>query len=594
MRTLLVLAASFGLAFSTSAQKFTNPPAIPDAQDLPAVTAGALDQLEFGTARVADQLVDRQPVTLRPLTVSGGPLLTRAAKTPGAFPLDSRFRVTSAPDGTVRWLEGDLGRLSFTPGKAARPDAVSAGAMDVLVEHRAVLGLDDPADELKPWRVEVDEVGHTHARFEQVYQGLPVWGRDLYVHFDETGAAYALNGTYEATPRGLDTKPALAAATADQAVIDDLKQLGRWQPLAPAVAEWLGVEDEAPRLVVYPMRTGETRLAYEVTRHASLVERYTYLIDAQTGDVLNRIAQHCALHNHGEAPDLSGVTLQVPEAPAEAHSHTSGAFTTATGVDLNGVQQQMRVFEAAGGPFYMLWDLPNIDISQLNLPSDLHELGGGTTITAVAPNTDFNENVQLQYVQSGSNAWNDPASVSAHVNMEVSYRYFNQTFGRRAIDDRDQSIVSIIHVSDQGQGMDNAFWTGRFMVYGDGATTFKPLAGGLDVAAHEMSHGVIEHTAGLVYEFQSGALNESYADVFGVMVDREDFAVGEDVARNARALRDIANPGAPDLIAQQPRTMSEFFFVDPSTPPTPENDNGGVHINSGITNHAAYLSIQAL
>jgi hypothetical protein len=127
------------------------------------------------------------------------------------------------------------------------------------------------------------------------------------------------------------------------------------------------------------------------------------------------------------------------------------------------------------------------------------------------------------------------------------------------------------------------------MVYGDGARYFKPLAGGLDVFAHEMTHGVIQHTADLAYQFQSGALNESFADVFAVMIDREDFLLGEDVVRTGHiALRDLANPSNPQVLEPQPSHMSQYQNLPI------ERDNGGVHINSGIPNRAAYLLISAI
>ncbi len=95
--------------------------------------------------------------------------------------------------------------------------------------------------------------------------------------------------------------------------------------------------------------------------------------------------------------------------------------------------------------------------------------------------------------------------------------------------------------------MDNAFWNGVFMAYGDGNVAFKPLAQALDVAAHEMTHGVIQHTVNLEYRGESGALNESFADVFAAMVDRDDWQLGEDVIKSlglfpSGALRDMAHP----------------------------------------------------
>ena len=127
------------------------------------------------------------------------------------------------------------------------------------------------------------------------------------------------------------------------------------------------------------------------------------------------------------------------------------------------------------------------------------------------------------------------------------------------------------------------------MWYGNGGSTFKPLARGLDVGGHEMTHGVVEKTANLVYQGESGALNESFADVFGVLIENDtDWKIGEDVMQTGgglpASLRDLSNPhngfssGSPWW---QPNHVNEQY--------TGSQDNGGVHINSGIPNYAFYL-----
>jgi Zn-dependent metalloprotease len=119
------------------------------------------------------------------------------------------------------------------------------------------------------------------------------------------------------------------------------------------------------------------------------------------------------------------------------------------------------------------------------------------------------------------------------------------------------------------------------------------LAKGLDVAGHEMTHGVIDNTANLEYLSQSGALNESYADVFGSLIDRDDWRIGEDVVNlsffPSGALRDLQNPNnggtSPGDNGWQPKHMNEYQNL----PETPDGDNGGVHVNSGIPNRAYFL-----
>ncbi|MFC1476183.1 M4 family metallopeptidase, partial [Candidatus Zixiibacteriota bacterium] len=145
---------------------------------------------------------------------------------------------------------------------------------------------------------------------------------------------------------------------------------------------------------------------------------------------------------------------------------------------------------------------------------------------------------------------------------------------------------------------DNAFWNGWGMWFGDGRLSFEPVAKSLDVVAHEMGHGVTDYTVNLEYMSQSGALNESYSDVWGVMVDRDDWLLGDDIVKFSAypsgAMRDMSDPhnGGSSLSDRgwQPAHMSEYQNL----PNTSEGDNGGVHVNSGIPNHAAYLTATAI
>src|SRR5690606_258430 len=126
-------------------------------------------------------------------------------------------------------------------------------------------------------------------------------------------------------------------------------------------------------------------------------------------------------------------------------------------------------------------------------------------------------------------------------NAQITYDYFKRTFNRDSVDDNGQPLLSRVHV---GENWANASWNGVYMSYGDGdGVRFHNLAAGLDVAAHEMSHGVVQHTANLIYRNESGALNESFADIFGAMVDRDDWIIGEDImADGTIGLRSLEDP----------------------------------------------------
>lgn len=163
-------------------------------------------------------------------------------------------------------------------------------------------------------------------------------------------------------------------------------------------------------------------------------------------------------------------------------------------------------------------------------------------------------------------------------NTSKTYDYYYQTFGRDSYDGAGAELRSTIHY---GVNYKNAFWNGTQMVYGDG----DYFARAFDVVAHELTHGVTQETADLIYEHQPGALNESFSDVMAVFAGCSastgqadcDWLAGEDL--NMGPLRDIANPGAYG----DPDHWSEYLWLPL------EVDNGGVHINSGIPNKAAYL-----
>ncbi len=195
---------------------------------------------------------------------------------------------------------------------------------------------------------------------------------------------------------------------------------------------------------------------------------------------------------------------------------------------------------------------------------------------------------------SDDNAVNDAYDGADHV-----YDFYNEVFGRDSIDGKGMDMVSSVHY---GVGFDNAFWDGQQMVYGDGSGHLfvkGALTKATDVIAHEMAHGVTQHTAGLIYGGQSGALNESISDVFGSLVkqyklgqsaEQADWLIGAGslVPQMGQALRSMRDPGTAFKGDPQPGHMDHY--ADLPNDNDPHNDNGGVHINSGIPNRAFFLA----
>jgi len=210
----------------------------------------------------------------------------------------------------------------------------------------------------------------------------------------------------------------------------------------------------------------------------------------------------------------------------------------------------------------------------------------------------------------GGKSIKDPAVNEAYDGAGATYDFYEQLFERNSLDDRGMTLVSSVHVAEPDYGgsfvsMDNAFWNGEQMAYGDGdGVLFHRFTLSLDVIGHELTHGVTSFTSNLTYSGQSGALNEHFSDVFGILVRQwkngesartADWTVGRGVlvpAKTRRAIRDLENPGTaftddPDLGTDpQPGHLKDLYLGN--------SDNGGVHINSGIPNRAFVLAAKAL
>ncbi len=189
----------------------------------------------------------------------------------------------------------------------------------------------------------------------------------------------------------------------------------------------------------------------------------------------------------------------------------------------------------------------------------------------------------------------DPAVNEAYEHAGITYDFYKQLFNRNSIDNRGMELNSSVHV---GSKYNNAFWNGRQMAYGDGdGKVFVRLTKALDVAGHEITHGVITHESNLEYKDEPGALNESFADVMGALVqqwhreekdpqtadwDMGELIMGSSPATRLRTFKDEkAYVNDPYLGTDpQPKHMRDKY--------TGTGDNGGVHINSGIPNHAFY------
>ncbi|MCD0482675.1 M4 family metallopeptidase [Streptacidiphilus sp. ASG 303] len=203
--------------------------------------------------------------------------------------------------------------------------------------------------------------------------------------------------------------------------------------------------------------------------------------------------------------------------------------------------------------------------------------------------------------REGGAAVADGSVNRAYDGLGATFALYRAVYGRRSIDGAGLPLDATVHY---GRDYDNAFWDGERMVFGDGdGEVFGDFTVPLDVIGHELTHGVTQYTAELEYRGQSGALNESLSDVFGSLVkqyalqqtaDRADWLIGAGLLAprvHGVALRSMRAPGTAyddEVLGKDPQPATMDGYVDT------RDDDGGVHINSGIPNHAFYLAATAL
>jgi bacillolysin len=505
-----------------------------------------------------------------------------------SLPANSQLKIYRRQNGSIEWLEGTLTppQQANSPGKQGATAVQRALAL--LTSHSALLRINKPQEELVVINSSRDDYLYEHVRFQQVYKGIPIWGRDFYVHLDPQGVGYLINGSFEPSPVGIETTPLTRPAAALETVVSDLRYRNRYRPLSKDVASRLGINDPTERLILYPMPQGELRLAYEVKIAPNLVGTSSYIVDAGDGKILNRIERHSAHFRH-DASSLPISLATVNSTVPKASSKLVGSWADAYAYDLNGVNQKIRVWKNDSSEYYLIWDLPSFtgwDPDIPNMPK-----GGGVTLA-------YNSRGSVVDVVSMDNTWSDPAAISAHFNMMQVYNYFKNTFGRNSLDAIGGRIKSVVH-KPYDSTVGPAAWGGanEGVQYSDDTLGLKCPAGALDVVGHELTHG-IEESQGAVWADDpstvNGALKESLADVFGVFIDATgrtnythdtDFFLGKNIIKPPTekvAVRDLANPRNPNAVEQAASNMSEF------------DSTKGKYYNMGIPNRAACYIIKAV
>ncbi|MER5701159.1 M4 family metallopeptidase [Micromonospora sp. NPDC002296] len=415
-------------------------------------------------------------------------------------------------------LTGGLLTCVATTAQAAAPtpDPSAARADSVLRSNPGAVQ-GASGEAYQAVRTKVDADGASHTRYSRTYQGLRVYGGDFVIHAKANGE-YAGASVGLAAPLTLAASPKVTSAKA--------KEAARKEFSGSLTA--VGV----PELFV-DASSGKGRLAWETVASGWKADKQTpsklhVITDAVTGKVI------------GSYDEIETVT-----------GSGTGIYTGTVSVDttLSGSTYQM--------------------IDPVRGNGRTCDMNNGTSTCTTFTDAD---NVW----GTGANTNRQSAGVDAHFGAAMTFDYFKNVHARNGIFGNGAGVPSRVHY---GNAYVNAFWDGAQMTYGDGSGNSRPLVS-LDVAGHEMSHGVTEAVAGLVYSGESGGLNESTSDIFGNMVefyanapsDPGDYQVGEKININGNntPLRYMYNP-----------TLDGSSDSCWST----STKNKDVHYSSGVGNH---------
>lgn len=426
-------------------------------------------------------------------------------------------------------LDAHLGAAVHIEGRTKKPvlqgKLPEAATFEFFQNHAALYRLADATQQLKVTKVVRDELAMTHVRLQQVVGELPVRGGEAIAHYDAEGALVTVDARTVPGLEGLDVTATLSPEAAVAAAVADMgKSDGRFDPA------FMEGTPEA-KLVVHAASKAPV---YELTVRGGIEDqpvRTVYFVHAKTGVVVEKYDN---IH-----------TIQ------------------GSGTGVLGDTKTLEVGNANGG--YALQDTLRSPNGIVTNTANRRQTLPGTSVTSTT-----------------ATAWTSPAAVDAHAYAAGVYDFYKNVLGRSGIDGNNGAIVSTVNF---GNAYNNAFWDGNQMAYGDGdGRTFRAFSAGLDVVAHELTHGVTERSSNLVYQNQSGAMNESVSDIFGAIIEhyvkpesQKVWTMGESIALGNVGLRDFADPRTQ----QQPAHMSQYVNTT--------DDNGGVHTNSGIPNNAAYL-----
>ncbi len=396
-------------------------------------------------------------------------------------------------------------------------------------------------------------------------------------------------------PENVSISPKISATTAIERAIQSVgAQKYMWDDAESNVDNY---KKPAGELVLIPIQQTDENykliLAYKFDIFASQPMSRAYIyVDATNGQILlsDAIIKHANGNNHNILKNELDTDKINSELKDSEFKNTVSKLVNAKAETRYSGTQYIETSLNTAGTNYILYDTTR---------------GGGVRTynakknTAVASAVDFTDLDNDWTAAEFDNATFDNAALDAHFGVEKTYDYFKDIHNRNSYDNNGSLLRSYVHY---GSNVNNAYWSGSYMLYGDGdrTTNFNVLTA-FDVTAHELGHGVCASTAALAYQRESGAMNEGLSDIWGAVVEhtylpnKQAFLIGEDITLYAPFyLRSMSNPksaGQPDTYRGEnwiPATAAEGC----ATPDQNANDYCGVHTNSGVLNHWYYVLVQ--
>ncbi|MET0406327.1 MAG: M4 family metallopeptidase [Cystobacter sp.] len=524
-------------------------------------------------------------VPLSPVSTPAAPVVSQAPvaapQTPPAAP--TGFDTGSSFSATERSAAA-LSAPALRGGPLSLDSQEAQGAIQKSLDFlqrggsvRGVVPSPGVPSAVTPKSVFKDELGMTHVRLDRTHEGTKVFGEQVISHLDKNGKVADVTGELSQIPRGLGSNPV---------------KLGAQDALAVARKEFSGTPDRAPvtERVVVQDKNGDYRAAYQVQltntsdlQAGQFPRRMNYFVDANSGELIKSFNQ------------MGGFEHEVEHAAARAGTGATPVETPPTSTDGKDTEVPDSTGRKADDTTMYSGKVDLSTTKQKNGTYTLEDKsrGGGVvtydardraTASGQTPFTDAND----VWGEATDNPRNK-AAVDAHYGAEMTYDFIKDVLGRDSLDGKGEKLVSYVHVTERnGSPMVNAYWDGDKMNYGDGdGKTAGPLTT-LDIAGHEIAHGLTERTAGLIYEGESGGLNESFSDIIGTGVEWYAAKKNQAVEFDWKVGEDAWTPGngSDDALRYMDDPTKDGYSIDHFKNYPKQTE---VHGSSGIANNAFYL-----